>query len=57
MSAVAGDLRVQAGFDDFKKLDIRVGRMVEFAPFPRARNLSHEIAVDLGPLGSRWSNA
>lgn len=56
MSAVAGDLRVQAGFDDFKKLDVRVGRIVE-APFPQARNPSYEIAVDLGPLGNRWSNA
>lgn len=56
MSAVAGDLRVQAGFDDFKKLDIRVGRIVEVATFPRARNPSCEIAVNLGPLGGRWSN-
>jgi len=47
----------QAAFDDFARLDIRVGRIVEVAPFPRARNPAYKVAVDLGVLGVRWSSA
>lgn len=46
-----------AGFADFLKLDIRVGQITEVQPFPRARNPSYKIAVDLGELGTRWSSA
>lgn len=44
-------------YADFEKLDIRVGRIVEVQPFPRARNPSYKVAVDLGGLGLRWSSA
>lgn len=44
-------------FDDFQKIDIRVGRVVDVQPFPRARNPSYKIAVDLGALGIKWSSA
>lgn len=44
-------------FADFEKLDIRVGRIVEVQPFPRARNPSYKVAVDFGDLGIRWSSA
>jgi len=47
----------QADFNDFVRLDIRVGRVVEVAPFPRARNPAYKVAVDLGALGVRWSSA
>jgi len=47
----------QADFNDFARLDIRVGRIVEVAPFPRARNPAYKVAVDLGMLGVRWSSA
>jgi tRNA-binding protein len=46
-----------ASFEDFRKIDIRVGTIVEVLPFPRARNPSYKVAVDLGPLGVRWSSA
>jgi tRNA-binding protein len=47
----------QAEFDDFARLDIRVGRIVDVVPFPRARNPAYKVAVELGTLGVRWSSA
>lgn len=46
-----------ADFENFAALDIRVGTVVEVQDFPRARNPSYKVAVDLGPLGVRWSSA
>jgi tRNA-binding protein len=41
-------------FDDFEKVDIRVGEVVEVEDFPRARNPSWRLTVDFGPeLGTR----
>ena len=45
-------------FDDFLKLDIRVGRVVEAAPFPEARKPSIRLKIDFGPpLGVKKSSA
>ena len=44
-------------FDDFLKLDIRVGTIVAVEPFPRARNPAWKVQVDFGSLGTRWSSA
>lgn len=46
-----------ADFTSFAALDIRIGTIVEVEEFPRARNPSYKIAVDLGSLGVRWSSA
>ena len=46
-----------ARYADFETLDLRVGRIVEVLPFPRARNPSYKVAVDLGDLGTKWSSA
>ena len=44
-------------YDDFAKVDIRIGRIVAVKPFERARNPSYKVEVDFGPLGRKWSSA
>jgi tRNA-binding protein len=44
-------------YDDFAKVELRVGRVAEVQPFPKARNPSWKVRVDLGDLGEKWSSA
>ena len=44
-------------YDDFARVDIRIGRIVTVRPFERARNPSYKVEVDFGPLGRKWSSA
>jgi tRNA-binding protein len=50
-------LKDPIAYDDFTRIDMRVGRVLEVQPFPRARNPSYKVRVDLGPLGEKWSSA
>ena len=43
--------------EDFARVDLRVGTVVEVLPFPEARRPAWKLRVDLGPLGTRWSSA
>jgi tRNA-binding protein len=50
-------LKPQATYDDFLRLDIRIGKVVEVQSFPRARNPSYKVAVDVGADRIMWSSA
>jgi len=45
-------------FDDFLKVDVRVGRIVDVRPFPAARKPAYQLEVDFGPsIGRKRSSA
>lgn len=50
-------LKPEIAYDDFSKVEMRVGKIVEVQPFPRARNPSYKVRVDFGDGGERWSSA
>ena len=51
-------LSATIGFEDFLKVDIRVGEIVDAQPFPEARRPAIKLWVDFGePLGVKKSSA
>jgi len=48
----------EISFDDFWKVDIRVGTIVDARPFPQARKPAFQLSIDFGPeLGLKNSSA
>src|SRR2546422_4590913 len=47
----------QIGYDDFLKVDVRVGRIVQVDDFPKAKKRAYQLRIDFGELGVKTSSA
>lgn len=44
-------------FEDFTKVDIRIGTIIKVDDFPKARKPAYQIHIDFGDLGVKKSSA
>lgn len=44
-------------WDDFEKIDIRSGTILEVKDFPKAKKPAYQLVIDFGPLGIKKSSA
>jgi tRNA-binding protein len=44
-------------YEDFAKIDLRIGRIVRAEEFPKARKAAYKLWVDFGELGIKRSSA
>ncbi|MCF6294191.1 MAG: tRNA-binding protein [Flavobacteriaceae bacterium] len=47
----------QITFEDFTKVDLRVGTIIEVSDFPEAHNPTYKLTIDFGKLGIKKSSA
>lgn len=44
-------------YDDFARVDVRIGRVLAVHPFERARHPAYKVEVDFGDFGTKRSSA
>lgn len=44
-------------WNDFEKVELRAGTVLEVQDFPQARKPAYKLKVDFGEYGIRWSSA
>lgn len=50
-------MKPEITFEDFGKIDIRIGTIIEVSDFPKARNPAYQMTIDFGTLGIKKSSA
>jgi tRNA-binding protein len=50
-------MKDEISFDDFLRVDIRVGTIIEVNDFPKARKPAYQLTIDFGSLGTKKSSA
>ena len=50
-------MKGEISFEEFGKVDIRVGTILEVNDFPEARNSAYKLRIDFGKLGIKKSSA
>ena len=47
----------EASFEDFLKVDISIGTVIEVSDFPKAKKPAYKLQIDFGDLGIKKSSA
>ena len=50
-------MKPEITFEDFTKVDIRTGTIIEVNDFPKARKPAYQLVIDFGELGIKKSSA
>tara|TARA_B100000508_G_C11202638_1_gene153797 strand:+ start:108 stop:449 length:342 start_codon:yes stop_codon:yes gene_type:complete len=50
-------MKPEITFEDFAKVDIRIGTIIEVNDFPKARKPAYQLTIDFGELGIKNSSA
>ena len=50
-------MKEEITFDDFLKVDIRIGTIIEVNDFPKAKKPAYQLKIDFGDLGIKKSSA
>lgn len=50
-------MKEEITFEDFTKVDIRIGTIIEVNDFPKARKPAYQLRIDFGALGIKKSSA
>lgn len=50
-------MKEEIAFEDFLKVDIRIGTIIEINDFPKAKKPAYQLKIDFGDLGIKKSSA